>query len=130
MAEHEQISIDPAELDNRWAQWSRGVGARHAVDGLDAAAHEGDSDFRSYLSTLEQEMRGREAGNAPSAYTNTPYFEGVMRGKSMPSEAPSKTALFAAQAFAESEDADVARLVTYFESCVVFPMFTSYLGGV
>ena len=126
MAAHEQLPIDPADLENRWAQWSRGAGARHAVDELDAAAQGGDSDFRSYLANLEQEIRGREAamdsanGQAPSAYTNTPDFESLMRGE-MPSAVPSNTAVFAAQAFAETEDADVARLVPSFLAMSCLP---------
>ncbi len=66
------------------------------------------NDFRSYLANLEQEIRGREAAMESGAGLASAFSS--VTGH--PTGAPNKA--FAAQAFAESEDADAARCVLVF----------------
>lgn len=98
------LPMDPAELDARWSQWSRGANAV-----VHAPPHQFDAqgnDFRSYLANLEQEIRGREA--AMDSDQSPPLPSGNSLLGTPAATETSRTSVsgggFSAQAFAETED--------------------------
>jgi len=105
--------MDPAELDARWSQWSRGVHGSSADEGQE------NSDFRSYLANLEQEIRGREAAMdaqsqlpEPSVFASeyaayAPDIAPIVAGAPVSDIEVTRSQsgnVFAAKAFAEAED--------------------------